>query len=119
MKLVSGGSADPENNGVFTIYRMEVKDPETYAKLYKRVVRAQTQAGNVIGQYGLRQQVGGSVNYYSHYAFTSAGSVEQAIKSNEALLSSDSFAIFSEAVKENRKIKNVSMLINVKNWNTE
>ena len=68
MKLISGGNYDAENNQVYTIYRMKVNDPASYAKAYSKVTKEQEEAGNVGGSYGLRAQVGGSVNYYTHYA---------------------------------------------------
>jgi hypothetical protein len=37
---------------------------------------------NIEGTYGLRQHVSGSVNYYTHYAYTSAGSVADAMESS-------------------------------------
>ena len=81
MKLISGGNQDSENNQVYTIYRMQVSDPSSYAKQYSKLIEAQEEAGNIVGSYGLRQQVAGSVNYYSHYAYTSAGSIAQAMAS--------------------------------------
>ena len=40
MKLISGGESDPEKNKVYTVYRMDVKDPASYAKAYSKVVKA-------------------------------------------------------------------------------
>ena len=113
MKLMGGGNSDPENNQVYTVYRMKVKDPASYAKAYAEVTKAQEEAGNVAGSYGLRQQVGGSVGWYTHYAFTSAGSMTEALESGEALYSSDSFKEFSKEIGGNRELVNISMLVNV------
>jgi len=117
MKLINGGNNEPENNQVYTIYRMEVDDAASYAKAYSKVTKAQEEAGNVGGSFGLRAQMGGSVGYYTHYAYTSAGSFEEAMKSAEILYSSDSFAEFSKEVEGNRKIKNISIISNVKTYN--
>ena len=118
MKLISGGNYDPENNQVYTIYRMKVDDAASYAKAYSKVTKAQEEAGNVAGSYGLRAQMGGSVNYYTHYAFTSAGSMTEAMQSAETLYSSDSFAEFSKEVDGNREIRNISIIQTVKAYNT-
>jgi len=117
MKLISGGNQDPQNNQVYTIYRMQVSNPSTYAKEYSKLIKAQEDAGNIVGSYGLRQHVGGSVNYYTHYAYTSAGSIAQAMESGEVLYSSDSFAKFSKAIGDNRKLMNISILSNVTTYN--
>lgn len=117
MKLISGGNQDPQNNQVYTIYRMQVSNPSAYAKEYSKLIKAQEDAGNIVGSYGLRQHVGGSVNYYTHYAYTSAGSVAQAMESGEVLYSSDSFAEFSKAIGDNRKLMNISILTNVTSYN--
>tara|TARA_Y100001954_G_scaffold169498_1_gene180127 strand:- start:323 stop:895 length:573 start_codon:yes stop_codon:yes gene_type:complete len=118
MKLISGGNYEPENNQVYTVYRMKVDDPAAYAKAYSKVTKAQEDAGNVAGSYGLRAQVGGSVNYYTHYAFTSAGSMTEAMQSTETLYSSDSFAEFSKEVDGNREIRNISIISTVKAYNS-
>ena len=117
MKLINGGNYEPENNQVYTIYRMEVNDAASYAKAYAKVTKAQEEAGNVGGSYGLRALMGGSVGYYTHYAYTSAGSFEDAMKSAEVLYSSDSFAEFSKEVEGNRKIKNISIISTIKTYN--
>ena len=65
MKLISGGNYEPENNQVYTVYRMKVNDPAAYAKAYSKVTKAQEDAGNVGGSYGLRAQVGGSCLLYT------------------------------------------------------
>lgn len=117
LKLISGGNEDPENNQVYTIYRMEVSDPGGYAKEYSKLIKAQEDDGNIIGSYGLRQQVGGSLNYYTHYAYTSAGSVAQAMESAEVLYSSESFAKFSKRINDKRRIKNISILTSVTSYN--
>ena len=117
MKLINGGNYEPENNQVYTIYRMEVNDAASYAKAYAKVTKAQEEAGNVGGSYGLRALMGGSVGYYTHYAYTSAGSFEDAMKSAEVLYSSDSFAEFSKEVEGNRKIKNISIISTLKTYN--
>ena len=117
MKLMGGGNQDPENNQVYTVYRMKVKDPASYAKAYAKVTKAQEEAGNVAGSYGLRAQMGGSVNYYTHYAFTSAGSMTEAMQAAETLYSSDSFAEFSKEVDGNREIRNISIIQTVKTYN--
>ena len=96
---------------------MEVDDAASYAKAYAKVTKAQEESGNVAGSYGLRAQVGGSVNYYTHYAFTSAGSMTDAMSAAETLYSSDSFAEFSKEVDGNRKIKNISIISTVKTYN--
>ena len=119
MKLINGGNYEPENNQVYTIYRMEVKDAASYAKAYAKVTKAQEESGNVAGSYGLRAQMGGSVNYYTHYAYTSAGSFEEAMKTAEVLYASDSFAEFSQEVQGNRDIKNISIISTVKTYNSE
>ena len=41
MKLISGGNYEPENNQVYTIYRMKVDDAAAYAKAYSKVTKAQ------------------------------------------------------------------------------
>ena len=117
MKLINGGNYEPENNQVYTIYRMEVNDAASYAKAYAKVTKAQEEAGNVGGSFGLRALMGGSVGYYTHYAYTSAGSFEDAMKSAEVLYSSDSFAEFSKEVEGNRKIKNISIISTIKTYN--
>ena len=117
MKLINGGNYEPENNQVYTIYRMEVNDAASYAKAYAKVTKAQEEAGNVGGSYGLRALMGGSVGYYTHYAYTSAGSFEDAMKSAEVLYSSVSFAEFSKEVEGNRKIKNISIISTIKTYN--
>ena len=117
MKLINGGNYEPENNQVYTIYRMEVNDAASYAKAYAKVTKAQEEAGNVGGSYGLIALMGGSVGYYTHYAYTSAGSFEDAMKSAEVLYSSDSFAEFSKEVEGNRKIKNISIISTIKTYN--
>ena len=117
MKLINGGNYEPENNQVYTIYRMEVNDAASYAKAYAKVTKAQEEAGNVGGSFGLRALMGGSVGYYTHYAYTSAGSFEDAMKSSEVLYSSDSFAEFSKEVEGNRKIKNISIISTIKTYN--
>jgi hypothetical protein len=117
MKLISGGNQDSENNQVYTIYRMQVSDPSSYAKQYSKLIEAQEEAGNIVGSYGLRQQVAGSVNYYSHYAYTSAGSIAQAMASTEVLYASDSFAKFSKSIGDDRELMNISILSNVVTYN--
>ena len=117
MKLISGGNQDSENNQVYTIYRMQVSDPSSYAKQYSKLIEAQEEAGNIVGSYGLRQQVAGSVNYYSHYAYTSAGSIAQAMASTEVLYASDSFAMFSKSIGVDRVLMNISILSNVVTYN--
>ena len=117
MKLISGGNEDPLKNQVYTIYRMQVKDPGSYAAAYSDVIEAQTEAGNIIGSYGLRQLVGGDSRYYTHYAYFSAGSIGEQLSSSEALFSSDSYATFAEEVGENRRIMNVSTLVNLVTYN--
>ena len=118
MKLMGGGNQDPENNQVYTVYRMKVKDPASYAKAYAKVTKAQEEAGNVAGSYGLRQQVGGSVGWYTHYAFTSAGSMTEALEGGEALYSSESFKEFSKEIADNRELVNISMLVNVVSYSS-
>ena len=117
MKLISGGNQDSENNQVYTIYRMQVSDPSSYAKQYSKLIEAQQEAGNIVGSYGLRQQVAGSVNYYSHYAYTSAGSIAQAMASTEILYASDSFSKFSKSIGDDRELMNISILSNVVTYN--
>ena len=117
MKLISGGNQDSENNQVYTIYRMQVSDPSSYAKQYSKLIEAQEEAGNIVGSYGLRQQVAGSVNYYSLYAYTSAGSIAQAMASTEVLYASDSFAKFSKSIGDDRELMNISILSNVVTYN--
>ena len=118
MKLISGGNQDPENNQAYTIFRMQVKNPGEYATAYSKLTKAQEDAGNTAGSYGLRQLVGGDTRYYTHYAYTSAASVGDAMASAEVMYSSDSFAEFSEEISENRRLMNISILVNVVNYNT-
>ena len=117
MKLMGGGNQDPENNQVYTVYRMKVKDPASYAKAYAKVTKAQEEAGNVAGSYGLRQQVGGSVGYYTHYAFTGSSSIQTAIEGNRDLLSSKSFEKFSKKIADNRRIMQSSMVVVLARYN--
>ena len=117
MKLISGGNQNPENNQVYTIYRMKISDLNDYQKQYSKLITAQQESGNIIGSYGLRQQVAGSINYYSHYAYTSAGSIAQAMASSEILYSSDSFAKFSKSIGDDRELMNISILSNVVTYN--
>ena len=118
MKLISGGNQDPENNQAYTIFRMQVKNPGEYATAYSKLTKAQEDAGNTAGSYGLRQLVGGDTRYYTHYAYTSAASIGDAMASAETMYSSDSFAKFAEEISENRRLMNVSILVNVVNYNT-
>ena len=118
MKLISGGNQDPENNQAYTIFRMQVKNPGEYATAYSKLTKAQEDAGNTAGSYGLRQLVGGDTRYYTHYAYTSAASVGDAMASAEVMYSSDSFAEFSEEISENRRLMNISILVKVVNYNT-
>ena len=118
MKLISGGNQDPENNQAYTIFRMQVKNPGEYATAYSKLTKAQEDAGNTAGSYGLRQLVGGDTRYYTHYAYTSAPSIGDAMASAETMYSSDSFAEFAEEISENRRLMNVSILVNVVNYNT-
>ena len=118
MKLISGGNQDPENNQAYTIFRMQVKDPAEYAAAYSKLTKAQEDAGNTAGSYGLRQLVGGDTRYYTHYAYTSAASIGDAMASAETMYSSDSFAKFAEEISENRRLMNISILVNVVNYNT-
>ena len=113
MKLISGGSTEPENNGFNTVYRMKVNDPSSYAMAYTELIAELEEAGNIIGTYGLRQNIGGDVNYYSHYAYTSAGSMSQAMESAETLYASEDFAEFSEKVSGNRELISISVLSNI------
>ena len=119
MKLISGGNQDPENNQAYTIFRMQVKDPAEYAAAYSKLTKAQEDAGNTAGSYGLRQLVGGDTRYYTHYAYTSAASIGDAMASAETMYSSDSLAEFAEEISENRRLMNVSILVNVVNYNTD
>ena len=116
MKLISVSNDDPEKNQAYTIYRMQVKDPSKYADEYLKLTEAQVDAGNIDGSYGLRQLVAGDTRYYTHYAFTSAGSVGEAMASAETLYGSDSFAKFARRVGDNRRIMNISILVNVTNY---
>ena len=116
MKLISVYNENPEEDQVYTIYRMQVKDPAGYAKEYTKLTKAQVDAGNIDGSYGLRQLVAGDTRYYTHYAYTSAGSVAEAMASAETLYSSDSFAKFSDKVSDNRRVMNISILTNVTNY---
>ena len=118
MKLISGGNQDPENNQAYTIFRMQVKDPAEYAAAYSKLTKAQEDSGNTAGSYGLRQLVGGDTRYYTHYAYTSAASIGDAMASAETMYSSDSFAEFAGEISENRRLMNVSILVNVVNYNT-
>ena len=113
MKLISGGSTEPENNGFNTVYRMKVNDPSSYAMAYTELIAELEEAGDIIGTYGLRQNIGGDVNYYSHYAYTSAGSMSQAMESAETLYASEDFAEFSEKVSGNRELISISVLSNI------
>lgn len=118
MKLISGGETNPDNNQVYTVFRMQVKDPSSYAKAYMKVTEAQQEAGNMDGGYGLRAQVAGSQNYYTHYAFIGASSMQSAIEGMETLYGSESFATFQKEVDGNRKIMNTSMLKVLKVYNS-
>ena len=104
MKLISGGESDPEKNKVYTVYRMDVKDPASYAKAYSKVVKAQEDSGNMDGGYGLRAQVAGNNSYYSHYAFVGASSIKSAMEGQQQLYSSDAFADFCSAVDGKREL---------------
>ena len=117
MKLINGGNYDRANNQVYTIFRMQVKDPGAYARAYTEVTKAQEEAGNVAGSYGLRSLVGGSTNYYTHYAYTSAGNFTDAMVGAEMLYSSESFADFSKKVGDNRKLMNISIIGTTKTYN--
>ena len=116
MKLISELNEDPEKNQAYTIYRMQVKSPSAYAKEYLKLTKAQVDAGNIDGSYGLRQLVAGDTRYYTHYAFTSAGSVGEAMAAAETLYSSESFEKFSAKVSDNRRVMNISILVNVKTY---
>ena len=116
MKLISEVNEDPEKNQAYTIFRMQVKNPADYAKEYLKLTKAQVDAGNIEGSYGLRQLVAGDTRYYTHYAFTSAGSVGEAMAGAETLYSSESFEKFSVKVGDNRRVMNISILVNVKNY---
>ena len=111
MKLISGGESDPEKNKVYTIYRMNVKDPASYAKAYSKVVKVQEDSGNMDGGYGLRAQVAGNNSYYSHYAFVGASSIKSAMEGQQQLYSSDAFAEFSKAVAGNRELIQTSTVV--------
>ena len=79
-------------------------------------IKAQVESGNIQGSYGLRQLVAGDSRYYTHYAYTSAPSVAEAMKSAETLYGSDSFAKFADKVSENRRVMNISILTNIVNY---
>ena len=118
MKLISGGTPGEDwENGVYTTYRMQVKNPSSYAKEYSKFLEQLDEAGNLNGSYGLRQNVAGDVNYYSHYAFTSAGSMAEAMEAAETLYSSKEFAEFSEKVAGNRELISISILSNIVTYN--
>ena len=51
-------------------------------------------------------------------AISNAGSVTEALESGETLYSSDSFAKFSKDIASNRELVNISMLVNVKTYNS-
>ena len=114
VKLISGGDSDPAKNQVYMIYRMKVKDPAGYAKAYSKIVKAAEEAGNMEGSYGLRAQMAGNNNYYSHYAFNGASSMESLITSTLELQGSDDFKEFSEAVTGNREIIQTSIGVVIK-----
>tara|TARA_B100000963_G_scaffold276288_1_gene244578 strand:- start:610 stop:1317 length:708 start_codon:yes stop_codon:yes gene_type:complete len=118
MKLISGGDQDPAKNNAYTIFRMQVKDPGSYASAYSELIKAQEEAGNINGSYGLRQLVGGDTRYYTHYAYTSAANIGEAMASAEVLYSSDAFSKFAKKVGDNRRLMNISILQNVTNYNT-
>jgi hypothetical protein len=111
LKLISGGEPDPEKNNVYTVYRMKVKDPSSYAKEYTKVSKAQEASGNMEGAYGLRAQVSGNNSYYSHYAFIGASDIKSAMNGQEQLYASDSFKKFSKAVAGNREIIQTSTIV--------
>ena len=96
------------------IYRMKVKDPAGYAKAYSKIVKAAEEAGNMEGSYGLRAQMAGNNNYYSHYAFNGASSMESLMTSTLELQGSDDFKEFSEAVTGNREIIQTSIGVVIK-----
>ena len=81
-KLASGGAGDADMNNVYTIYRMQVKDPGDYAEAWSELIDAQVTAGNIEGDYGLRAHIAGSANFYTHYAFTGSSSIKTAVEGN-------------------------------------
>ena len=113
-KLVSGGNSAPEMNNVYTMYRMKVKNPKAYAKAYSVVAKAQEESGNLQGAYGLRAQIAGNNNYYTHYAFTGASDLQSAMEGMSALNSSDSFKKFNIKVAGNRELVQTSMIVVLK-----
>ena len=116
-KLASGGNGDANMNNVYTIYRMQVKDPGDYAKAWSELIDAQVAAGNIEGDYGLRAHIAGSANFYTHYAFTGSSSIQTAIEGNRDLLSSKSFEKFSKKIADNRRIMQSSMVVVLARYN--
>ena len=116
-KLASGGNGDADMNNVYTIYRMQVKDPGGYAKAWSELIDAQVAAGNIEGDYGLRAHIAGSANFYTHYAFTGSSSIQTAIEGNRDLLSSKSFEKFSKKIADNRRIMQSSMVVVLARYN--
>jgi len=104
-------------NNVYTIYRMQVKDPSGYAKAWSELIDAQVAAGNIEGDYGLRAHIAGSANFYTHYAFTGSSSIQTAIEGNRDLLSSKSFEKFSKKIADNRRIMQSSMVVVLARYN--
>ena len=111
IKLISGGESDADKNNVYTVYRMKVKDPASYAKEYTKVTKAQEDSGNMDGGYGLRAQVAGNNSYYSHYAFVGASSLLSAMEGQQQLYASDSFKQFNKAVAGNRELIQTSTIV--------
>ena len=111
VKLISGGESDADKNKVYTVYRMKVKDPASYAKEYAKVTKAQEDSGNMDGGYGLRAQVAGNNSYYSHYAFVGASSLLSAMEGQQQLYASDSFKQFNKAVAGNRELIQTSTIV--------
>jgi hypothetical protein len=118
-KILTGGEMSSNKNNVYTIYRMDVKNPVAYAKSYAKVAKAQVEAGNIGGAYGLRAQVAGNQNYYTHYAFTGSDSIGAALAEQETLFSSDSFAQFQKEISSNRSVIQTSMLVVMVRYNDE
>ena len=82
-------------------------------------IKAQVEAGNIGGAYGLRAQVAGNQNYYTHYAFTGSDSIGAALAEQETLFSSDSFAQFQKEISSNRSVIQTSMLVVMVRYNDE
>jgi|TARA_B110000093_G_scaffold20225_1_gene18398 hypothetical protein len=115
-KLVTGGDLSLEKNRVYTIFRMKVESPSEYAKAYLKLAKAQVKAGNIEGGYGIRGQVAGSNDVYTHYAYLGASNLQSAMEMRNNLLSSDDFKTFNKKVSDNREVVSSNISIVLKHY---